>query len=410
MAARAHAALLGGSRLSAAAGATAVFVSAWAVLHLAFYERAAVKLSGDLELYADYGRFVRDGLVPYRDFAVEYPPGAVLAFVVPTFSDDYRVAFELLMLACGVCMVVLVALARPRPSGVWLVALSPLLAGALLVTRFDLLPAALVTAAVVAMLRDRHRLGWAALGAATAVKLFPLVLVPLAVVWTLRRRGPQELARAGAIGAAVVVVAFAPFVAIAPGGVWDSVHGQVTRPLQVESLGAALMMTAHKAGIDNSHGSDNVTGDAAQPLMAALAVLEVAALIALWVAFARGPASAARFTRSAAACLCVAVALGKVLSPQYLIWLVPLVALVYGRRGLAAAGLLACAFLLTYAWTPDGYRDYVQHYRLAWVVLLRDLVLVALALVLAVGPPRLRASRARDQGSELAEAVSSRES
>ena len=49
------------------------------------------------------------------------------------------------------------------------------------------------------------------------------------------------------------------------------------------------------------------------------------------------------------------VALGKVLSPQFLIWLVPLVPLVRGRRGLAAAAMLGAAMLLTQAWFPDRY-------------------------------------------------------
>jgi hypothetical protein len=386
MAARAHAALLGRSRAPAVVGAIAVFVASWGLLHVGFYDRATDKLYGDVRIYANYGQLMRDGLVPYRDFPIEYPPGALPVFVLPTFAGDYHAVIELLMLACGLCTVVLVAVTRPGTAGMWLVALLPLLAGALVLVRFDLLPTALATAAVVAFLRDRHRLGWAALGAAIAVKIFPLVLVPVAAIWTLRRRGRRELALGGAIGAAVIVVVFAPFMAVAAGDVVESVRWQLTRPLEVESLGGALMMTAHRAGI-SVEGSENVTGDAARPLAILLTVVEASALVALWVAFVRGPATPVRLTRYAAASLCIAVAFGRVLSPQYLIWLAPLVALVYGRRGLAAVCLLVSAFLLTYVWIPDGYREYVQHYRLAWVVLLRDLVLVALACVVALNPP-----------------------
>jgi hypothetical protein len=87
--------------------------------------------------------------------------------------------------------------------------------------------------------------------------------------------------------------------------------------------------------------------------------------------------------RFAAAAVCAFVAFGKVLSPQFLLWLVPLVPLVAGRRGLAAASLLTAALVLTQVWFPQRYWDYAGPFHLAWVVLLRDLVLVALVVVLA---------------------------
>ncbi len=64
-------------------------------------------------------------------------------------------------------------------------------------------------------------------------------------------------------------------------------------------------------------------------------------IVALWLAFLRGPVDQDRLVRYSAACVCAFVAFGKVLSPQFLLWLVPFVPLVRGRRGLAATGLLA---------------------------------------------------------------------
>jgi hypothetical protein len=72
-----------------------------------------------------------------------------------------------------------------------------------------------------------------------------------------------------------------------------------------------------------------------------------------------------------------------VLSPQYLIWLLPLVPLVRGRRGVAATILLTAALVLTQVWFPQRYFAYALHFRNAGVVLTRDLVLVALLCVLA---------------------------
>jgi hypothetical protein len=80
------------------------------------------------------------------------------------------------------------------------------------------------------------------------------------------------------------------------------------------------------------------------------------------------------------------MAFGKVLSPQFLIWLIPLVPLVRGRRGLAASALLGVALVLTQTWFPFRYFRLALHFEagLSWVLLARDLTLVALFAVIAV--------------------------
>ena len=89
--------------------------------------------------------------------------------------------------------------------------------------------------------------------------------------------------------------------------------------------------------------------------------------------------------------------LGKVLSPQFMIWLVPLVALVRGRRGIVAMSLVGLAAVAGQFWFPNRYYDYVDQGHLAWLVLTRDLLLLAVLAVLAVPgfPLRRAASVAR---------------
>ena len=113
-----------------------------------------------------------------------------------------------------------------------------------------------------------------------------------------------------------------------------------------------------------------------------------------------GPASASRLLLASAAALVAFVALGKVLSPQFLIWLIPVIPLVVGRRGLAAATLLAAALVLTQLWFPYRYWDLALQFEAleSWLVLVRDLVLVALFVWLAWAlldrePERLAARR-----------------
>jgi len=139
-----------------------------------------------------------------------------------------------------------------------------------------------------------------------------------------------------------------------------------------------------------SHGSQNLAGEGT--LATATAVVQVAALLALWAWSVRRPDE---LVRASAACVAVFIAFGKVLSPQFLVWLIPLVPLVRGRRGAVATLLLAAAFLLTQVWFPRHYWDYANHGARAWAVLARDLVLVALAVVLVVGESRFLGSRRR---------------
>jgi uncharacterized membrane protein len=341
----------------------------------------------DTPEYARYGRAIRAGQTPYRDFAVEYPPGALPAFVLPTFFPGYASGFAVLMALCGAGCVALVATIRPTLLAVGFVAVSPLLIGSLVLSRFDFWPTLLVIAAVAAFVRDRHNLGWAALGAAFAVKLFPAVLVPLAIVWTLARRGRSALAKGLAVAFVVVAAAFVPFLVMAPHGLWESLHDQGSRPLQIETLAAAFLMTFSHPDVINSYGSFNAAGHG--NLATLSVVIQVAALVAIWMAFARGPMNADRFVRYATAAICAFIVLGKVLSPQYLVWLIPLVPLVRGRRGLAALSLFTAALIATQIYFPDRYFPYVYTRHVAWVVLLRDMLLLALLLTLTL-PARAR--------------------
>ncbi len=381
-----------------------VYLCSWAFLGHSFY---AGKGSSDAMFYRGYAVRMRSGQLPYRDFPVEYPPGALPAFVAPTLVDGrgslaaYEQWFGRLMCLFGLAALFLVALVRPRPWGLALVAVSPLLIGTLAPERFDLWPTALTIAGVVALLRDRHRLGWAALCLAAAAKLYPLSLLPLAVVWTLRRRGPAELARSLAVGLGVIAVTVGPFLVLAPHGLWATISGQATRAIQIESLVASYLMAVGDPPRGFASGLGSVAIHGYGHYAAASALAQLAALVWVWISFARGPATEERFVRYSAASVCAFIAFGKVFSPQYLIWLVPLVALVRGYRGIVAASMLVVAFILTDLWYGTGrFEAYVSTGQYTWMVLARNLTVVALLAVLAL-PARPLALRPWSTGSSV---------
>ena len=400
--------------VAAAFAAIALFVVSWTLLHVGFYKH---KQLIDTPVYQRYGNAIADGKIPYRDFKVEYPPGALPVFALPGLAEPglnqevstgFRRSFETLMWLCGAAalaaMAVILRVLRRSTLNVWaslcFAAIAPLLLGSVILSRFDLWPAALVAAALAALVSGRLRLGHALLGLGVTAKLYPAVLVPLGVAFVWKRAGPREALACLGFVLGVIAAVFIPFVALSPDGVWQSLSVQLTRPLQVESLGSALLLVGHHVfGLavtgETSHGSQNLDGNAAAWLAVASTVLQAGALIWIWSAFARSRGDAEALVRSTAAALCAFIAFGKVLSPQFLIWLIPIVPLVRGRRGLGASALLGCALVLTQLWFPFRYFRLALDFEegLSWLLLARDLTLVALVAVLVVSLRRTTATR-----------------
>jgi hypothetical protein len=416
-ASRAKVAEAGGASPAAlwAALAASLFLVSFGVLHYGFYVRDTL---ADTPIYAKYGHSMLDGRVPYRDFPVEYPPAALPVFVLPAAVTpgggygSYVVAFEWLMALCGAALaaavaVVLVRRRRSRRSlaaAVALVGLAPLALGPVVVSRFDLWPAALTAVALAALVVGRRRVAFALLGVAVAAKLYPAVLVGPALVYVWRRAGRREAAVAASVLAATVAMLFLPFLVLAPHGVVASITGQASRPLQIESVGSAILIAIHHLdglalAVQSSHGSQNLAGSAADTAALVQGLVQPLAILLVWLWFVRGASTDARLLRACAAAVAAFVALGKVLSPQFLLWLLPVVPLVRGRRGVAAAALLGSALVLTQLWFPYRYLAFAYGFDplSSWLVLARDLVLVGLLAVL-VSPSRPSRLRMNGRG------------
>jgi hypothetical protein len=357
----------------------------------------------DVGLYGQYAQGLLDGRLPYRDVFVEYPPGAFVVLTPPAFLPDdwYRQSFKVLMALLGLAILVAAALilvrlgASParRLGALAAIAVSPLLLGPVSLNTYDLWPALLVTAALCALLYDRPTPGFALLALAVTAKLYPLALLPLFCL-AVRHRG---VARPLAAFAAVVLVVAGPFALLGWDGLWDSVDAQAERALQVESLGGSVLVAAHLIG---SYDAQVVTGstaalsrDLAGSLADAIGVvggaLQLASVgLVAWL-FARGRRSGELLVAAAAATLAGFLAFSRFVSPQYVVWLVPLVPLVLPTLGIAAAVVLGLAALLAQLWFFH-YRDVFALEDIGWLVVLRDLLLVALYGILVVAVLRLR--------------------
>ncbi len=354
---------------------------------------------GDVAYYGHYAHEMTSGLWPYRDFFDEYPVLAQPLFLlIRVLPGPFPTTFKWVMALCGAAAVVLMVAAMRTPSPRMLAAavvagLSPLLAGPVFLNTYDLFPAALTIGAVLALLRGRERTTYLLLALAVAAKIFPLVLLPLALVETWERGGRDALRRALLWFGATLALVHLPFAVMGPGGLRFSYWVQLRRGLEVESLGGAVLLVADRLGVyhatlrDEPPGSKNVVGSLPDAIGVISSIVVVAAvLLAIWL-FARRR----RDVLAAASAAVVAfVAFGKVFSPQYTTWFVPLVP----AAGIGFGALVAVVLVLTHVVFDRFHAAGAEtdHYKaaLTWWVAGRDVLVVALYAALVV---RLRASR-----------------
>jgi hypothetical protein len=360
---------------------------------------------GDVRFYAAKVERMLQGELPYRDVAIEYPPGSVPFTIVPALvggtGAGYRLAFACeMLLVDAVGLWAATRLASVVDHGRRRIPLAYVLAivamGPLLLLRFDLVPAVCVLLA--AAMAAEGRPGWAAaaLGYGTAAKIFPGVLAPLLVLglvpalgWrrSLLRTVPPFLA-----GFGLTVV---PALLLSVGGTADSVLFHVQRGVQIESLWANAIGLLDVLGVVqartvNGFGaydlSSSVSG--AAKLLSGVATLAALAAAA-WLVWRRarrdgglGPADwAAAFTVGVFAFVLPT----RVLSPQYLVWLcAPMAALAAGLAGRRALWVLVAAAAVSQVIFPFRYAQLRRLYPFdVGLLTLRNLLLVA-ACVLVV--------------------------
>jgi hypothetical protein len=329
----------------------------------------------DLFVYRSFADPVLHGQLPYRDVFFEYPPLAAPAIALPgvlgTGADAFRWAFAGWTFLLAAAVVLLCGALATRTRGdarraMFAAALMPLACGAMVRTHFDLAPVALTLAALALIVSARPRLGLAVLGLGVATKVFPVVVAPVAIAW-LAGRGQRREALQGALAlVAVVAVTGLAAVAVSPGGFGDAISYQLDRPVQVESTAASVLLGLDAAGLGearsvNSHRSDGLEHPADGAVGGALLAALLLAIATTAVAVGR-TARADDGRRLVLASLAVVLAfavLGRVLSPQYLIWTVPLAALAFAWRMHALAAAVTAAIVLTQVEFPSRYFDVV---------------------------------------------------
>ncbi len=317
----------------------------------------------------------------------QYPPGAAFLMLLPRLGPaGYGASFVGLMLLFDLAgLGLLAALGRRYGTykGVWVWLLGMPLLGTFAVLRFDLVPTVIAIGALLVIHRRPQWFG-ALAGLGASIKVWPVVL--LFGEWDRGR-----LARATAAAVAVLALVFA-ISALTFGDPTSFIGEQGGRGLQEEAV--ATLPWQGKAALGGDlppraihYGAWQIAGDGADGVAVALEWLGLAVLAAAgawwWlraraIRAGRADLADAGVSRDFVfAIVLLLVVTSRVLSPQYMVWLL----------GLAAVVLTAGATRLARpAWLVLGSMALTTAlFRSPAAILARDLLLLAAAIDASIG-------------------------
>lgn len=309
----------------------------------------------DIPIYSRYSDSILDGQIPYKEFEIEYPPFALLLFVIPgllaKYMGSYAVSYRLVMILFDVGNIWLInKLAKNATGHPRAIAFKPLLiylilsglAFQLLYDRFDIAVAFMIILSVYfAKIKNAWFGAYLTIWIAVLAKIFPVVLFPLFLITQAKNKRKKQkpivdftLAFLAFVGAVIISgFWFGPW--------WESVisyHGG--RGIQIESIPGMVASVAALFGvpysISHNFGSFNIE-NSFTPFLATLSpfVALGAIIFGYYLYYCILNYSKDKFQINQALMSGILIVLlmfiiaNKVISPQYLLWLYPFVSLYY---------------------------------------------------------------------------------
>jgi hypothetical protein len=350
----------------------------------------------DLTLYYGAASKILDGQVPYRDFPIEYPILALIPVVIPEFLNrifsgslnGYILWFTIQNLAFGLSAGYLIA--EMEKSNHRIIAYKYL--GLLLLSlpiflfRFDPFPASL-TALTLYYIAKKPFISGSAMMISIATKLYALVMIPVLGLYYLFNRQFKKLFIHAAGFTFILLLILIAFFWIGNNAIDDFLSNHLLRGIHLESVAGGILLLFQKAGmldiqIIHNYGAFHLesawSGYALQIVKFLTPVAFVAMLCFIIRVFLRetkrsGQVTMQTLIKALLLQTLLFILLNKVFSPQYLVWLLPLIPFCNKKSYL----LFAFALMLTVIIFPGQYYGLIEMKLLMIVILnLRNFLLV----------------------------------
>lgn len=358
---------------------------------------------GDLSLYYETTRALLDGVVPYRDRTFEYPPYSFVWLILPSLaptSHGFRVVFALQVLAMDLIVkILLIKEGRDDTSGCR--SLIPILSYSIALPflsyfyfqRLDLLAAGSTFVGVILFCKRRPFVSALWLSLAAGTKLYPILLLVSMLCLSKTNRGQ---ARGFLIG---IICGMSPLIAMSWAVPWwRFISFHIERGIEVESLWASSLWMWHfffpleiewiwvRAWHEVTGSSATMLATLGRPVCISAVGVSLLTLCRSTRASELCPMlSLPETSKLMLFAILPFVGFNNVLSPQYMLWFLPLAAMGSASSKGKILLLLPVLAMLTPLWYPSPHFSSGFTLFQTFVVLTRNVLLVLLWVKLLLG-------------------------
>ena len=295
-------------------------------------------LKGDVDLYNFWAKGLVKGIFPIDDSMWQYPPLAGVVFAIPQwlFGNaltgfivfmifiDLLILITLLMTGLNRFKFDSSATSLHGLSGAWFWVLWPILMGPLALTRFDVVPTLFALLALIALSNKKVRpyLSGFLLSIGALVKLWPMLLLVVYPKKVIKKVSTSF------VSTSVLVILFMGTWSV---GFSNFLNNQTSRGLQVESIAATPFVLAKLFGANVEYpfryGSLEVQAAFANEIGFLLNLFTLIVFIILFILNYQNKLNNLNLFDKALVIVMISIALSRVFSPQFWVWLGGLAAL-----------------------------------------------------------------------------------